>query len=423
MIGKKQIIFKNGCFGGLRFTEISSNEFNTPELLVSGLKRLRFQNPDLDLFFARCSKDISTKDLFWEINEHYSSKTFEFYSLEDLPDQSAEIERRSDIFKSDLQDFCNTIKPISTEDRKILEALSSILANFSSRKLYAGYDETNKTFFPVIVGWGGKFQLDSGNSGELMGRVSEPAELSLGKEAGGTEPESEVIVVHSVPTRSYHPLYWFIWLAILILSLLIITKFIPSCGLKWVANTCPIEGTYSNKINDLDIYLQKLTRQSLVQNNICLRPQKAETSAIDEVPDAGDLEIKSRLDRESVASSEISVSLAWDTKEDLDLYVICPNNMRVSFKKKSLAENKCGDLDVDANFGSSISVQPIEHIVLQPFVGTYKIIVESRKNNYSSATNTPTKVKVEVKNFGKTIPFEGIISTGKKLNFSFDRQP
>ncbi len=418
MNGQKQIIFKDGCFSGLRFTEISSNEFNAAELLVSGLKRLGFKNLDLDLFFARSEKGHGSTDLFWEINELNSHKTLEFYQLVDLPNRKAEIELRDVQFEKDLRKFHQTLKPITTEDKKILEALNSILVNFSERKLYAGFDSQKQQYFPVVIGWGGKFLPDISSSGELMG-------VSSGLDNGDSPSIDlpEIKAPTALKTRFSNPFYWLIWMAIFLLALLIIAKLIPSCGLRGVANTCELASTSYNDIDDLEAYIQKLTRQSLVQHNICLQGDKTVIPDLNPVPTEGDLEIKSRLDREEVVSSEVSVSLAWDTKEDLDLSVVCPNNKTVSHKEKLAAQNNCGDLDVDANFKTAILTQPVEHIDLQPLSGIYKIIVRSIRNKYSNKTQIPTKFKVEINNSGETTLFDGSILPGNSLNFSFDRQP
>lgn len=421
MTGKKQIVFKDGCFGGLRFTEISSNEFSAAEFLASGLDRLKFSNPDLKLFFARSDKVDGSNDLFWEINEPDGHKTLEFHELDDLPEQRAEIERRNIKFEADLRKFHKKIKPITTEDKKILEALHSILANFSERMLYAGFDEQKKEYFPVVIGWGGKFVPDTSGSGELIGRSA--VKVGINPPAPGPTGVTEKNTFSGRTAKPFHRLYWLIWLIIFVLSILIIAKLIPSCGLRGVANTCEAVSVLDNDINSLENYRQKLQRQSLVQHNICLQTNKRASSVLDPDPVEGNLEIKSRLDREEVISSEVSVSLVWNTREDLDLTVVCPNNKQVSYKKKLMAQNNCGDLDVDANYNYPMSTKPIEHIDLKPLSGTYKIIVNSVKNSYSNTTRTPTTFKVEVNNFGEATLFDGGILPDEERTFFFDGQP
>ena len=418
MNGKKQIIFKNGCFDGLKFTEISNNEYSAPDLLVPGLKRLGFKNPDLELFFARSEKGYGSADLFWEINDHDSHKTLEFYQLDDLLNVKAEIEFRDIQFEKDLRHFYGALNPITTEDKKIFEALNGILVNFSERKLYTGFDSRKKNHFPVVIGWGGKFLPVSNNSGELIGVSSKKNNTS------GPTTNFQEIKNSTVPTtRSANQFYWLIWLIIFLLALFITAKLLPSCGLRGVANACEPSGSSLNEIDELEVYIQKLTRQTLVQHNICMQVDKVEVPDLRPVPTEGDLEIKSRLDREEVTSSELSVSLAWDTKEDLDISVVCPNSNSVSFQKKLIMQNDCGNLDIDANYSPPISMEPIEYIDLKPLTGIYKIKITSRENEHSNKNQIPTKFKVEINDSGTIKLFDGSIYPGNTKDFSFDRQP
>ena len=173
MRGQKQITFKKGCLNGLRFTEVDTNEFSAPSLLVNGLKKLGFKSPDLDLYFAQFTRDPHSKDVYWEINENYSNKTFGFHRLEDLEEQQDEIKHRSEQFIEELRQFSKQIVATNTQDKKLVEALNNILNHLSDRILYAGFNEQEKTFFPVVIAWGGKFQPDTGVGGGLIG-VDDP---------------------------------------------------------------------------------------------------------------------------------------------------------------------------------------------------------------------------------------------------------
>ena len=422
MSGKKQIIFKDGCFDGLRFNESSSNEFSAPELLILGLKRLGFENSDLEFFFARSEKMSGSNDLIWEINAPNSHKTLEFFNLDELPEFKNEIEARNVRFETDLRSFYASVKPITTEDKKIFEALSRILENFSERKLYAGFDSQKQNYFPVVIGWGGKFSRNISRSGELIGGQAQKRDNK--EPIPDSQPNS---LENNIPAASdggfIHSFYWLIWVIIFLLALLIIAKLTPSCGLRGFINTCQVEQKTSSEIYNLESYLQKLTRQSLVKHNVCLQSKKMVKNILEKTPTKKDLDIKTRLDREDADISEVSVSLAWDTKEDLDLSVTCPNDKTVSHQKKLLTENSCGTLDVDANFKVNILDDPVEHIILKQFYGTYKISVKSMTNARSNKSEIPTSFKIEVNNSGLVSRFDGSISPGETKSFSFDRQP
>lgn len=71
--------------------------------------------------------------------------------------------------------------------------------------------------------------------------------------------------------------------------------------------------------------------------------------------------IDERLEREQTVRGRASVSLAWNTQDDLDLFVRCPNGEVIYYSKKIACQ---GQLDVDMNGGrSSYSTEPVEHVV------------------------------------------------------------
>ena len=53
-----------------------------------------------------------------------------------------------------------------------------------------------------------------------------------------------------------------------------------------------------------------------------------------------------RLEREGARVGDVTVSLAWDDFNDLDLHVICPDGSEVSYQNSSTGG---GTLDVDMN--------------------------------------------------------------------------
>lgn len=93
-----------------------------------------------------------------------------------------------------------------------------------------------------------------------------------------------------------------------------------------------------------------------------------------------------RMNRESVNTGELHVSLIWNDIADLDIHVICPSSEHIYFGHK---ESQCGGwLDVDMNANpNTISLEPIENIfwATSPS-GHYKFYV----NNYCNRTDPKT---------------------------------
>lgn len=119
-------------------------------------------------------------------------------------------------------------------------------------------------------------------------------------------------------------------------------------------------------------------------------------------------DMQQRLDRERAQRGEVNVSLAWDTRDDLDLWVVCPNGERVSWQRR---DGCGGKLDVDANAGGNGSeTQPVENIfwtrIADGPAGRYRVEIE----NFDGGPNT-WRVRVTVG--GRTCDFQGSIGRSR----------
>lgn len=117
--------------------------------------------------------------------------------------------------------------------------------------------------------------------------------------------------------------------------------------------------------------------------------QKAFTSAGYRIHCHDSDDIGDRLHREKARLGDITISLAWDTFDDLDLHVILPSEEEISFSNRhSISGRAC--LDVDMNAGGGDSEQPVENVYLgdadkriEAIHGTYKVFV----TNFAYHTN------------------------------------
>ena len=84
-------------------------------------------------------------------------------------------------------------------------------------------------------------------------------------------------------------------------------------------------------------------------------------------------EIDNRRNEAGGNIGAMSVSLAWNTTDDLDLFVTQPNGERIYFKKKRSSTG--GVLDIDRNAENSVlTYSPVENIYWDdPQSGNYKI--------------------------------------------------
>jgi len=110
-----------------------------------------------------------------------------------------------------------------------------------------------------------------------------------------------------------------------------------------------------------------------------------------------DAEISARLKREGAKTGDVAISLAWETKHDLDLHVFCPHGTEINFRKK-IALCCGGELDVDMNAqGSQYSETPVENIFWakgKAPSGKYKVVVQNY--DYHTDNHKSFNFKVQV---------------------------
>ncbi len=112
--------------------------------------------------------------------------------------------------------------------------------------------------------------------------------------------------------------------------------------------------------------------------------------------------MQQRLDRERAERGDVNVSLAWDTRDDLDLKVQCPDGRIISFRRTA----DCGGrLDVDMNFAGRYSDQPVENIVWGRAAdgppGRYRVFIENQSNK-----PIPYRVRITIR--GRSRDYSGV---------------
>lgn len=118
-------------------------------------------------------------------------------------------------------------------------------------------------------------------------------------------------------------------------------------------------------------------------------------------------DLQRRLDREQAAHGHMEISVKWNSVDDMDLHVRCPDGTDIYFGNR----NACGGaLDVDMNVGGGNRTSPpVEHIVWdgEPPHGRYEINLVYFKRYAQPAR--PVPFEVFVTRDGQTEgPFRGV---------------
>ncbi|MDR0404088.1 MAG: VWA domain-containing protein [Treponema sp.] len=119
-------------------------------------------------------------------------------------------------------------------------------------------------------------------------------------------------------------------------------------------------------------------------------------------------ELSSRLNRAQALSGDVRISLSWNNRNDLDLYVVTPWGETIWYGGKE--DSSGGMLDVDMNVNGE-TTEPVENVFWENEsapVGTYRVFV----NNYDYHGDfiDPSEFQVEVKNGNEYLRREGFVT-------------
>merc|ERR1712224_97574 len=109
-----------------------------------------------------------------------------------------------------------------------------------------------------------------------------------------------------------------------------------------------------------------------------------------------------RLKREGARKGDITISLAWDTIDDLDLHVYVPSGKHIYYGDRFSHDGLC-NLDVDMNAGGNDSSEPVENVFCGDIekkkeapLGHYKVVVQNYSYKGSKrGSSIPFRVIVE----------------------------
>lgn len=149
-------------------------------------------------------------------------------------------------------------------------------------------------------------------------------------------------------------------------------------------------------VNVVERYLKENQTLLVVSSNELTLPQECLETLVKQNcsihrHDVDDL--MERLKREGAKNGDITISLSWDTYDDLDLHVFLPSGVEIFYSNNHDEKGKA-KLDVDMNGGGPSSKTPVENVFIGDMDkndeaphGVYKVVVQ----NYTYHTKGATK--------------------------------
>lgn len=244
---------------------------------------------------------------------------------------------------------------------------------------------------PVLVNWAWIADQQAAPRGVLRGMDTRqpPKPAAARPPAQDPLPASPVLAAAAVSGTSAAPAvghaasFWWLWLGWLLLALMIaaiLLLLIAPCALRLPGLTsfCPQLDARATVLQAETAQLEQ--RIALTERRIALADQACQPPRVAEIPvpataDAGAPEIDARLQERGAQRGELTISLAWDSRADLDLHVTCPAGLRLWYG----AREGCGGmLDIDDNRNAQVArTDPIESTFFTaPAPGSYAIRVE-----------------------------------------------
>lgn len=176
------------------------------------------------------------------------------------------------------------------------------------------------------------------------------------------------------PLRSLAWLWWFLG-ALLLLVLLCYWHFLPICPYCCDSNQ---EGAVSQR--DTIIRRDTITQRDTIFQRDTVR-------------------VKDRI----LHRGDITVTLEWETPDDLDLFLQTPDGGSIHYGNtnktySSENNNMKGYLEIDANVNDrDIMLHPVEHIYCtNPIPGTYQVLINYYKKRTDRSQSLPYTVKIQV---------------------------
>ena len=184
------------------------------------------------------------------------------------------------------------------------------------------------------------------------------------------------MVVRPAPApvvRSEFPwwiIWWLGWLVLGVATAYLLWLLVLPCGVRLpfggTLHHCPaavaeVDGAAARQAQ-LESEVARLELELAILEGQC-RAQPVAAASPEDIEQPSD-EIDRRLERENAQQGELSFTLVWNNRSDLDLHVTCPNNSKIFFENRSQDNSSCtGKLDVDANVNTrSATSEPVENV-------------------------------------------------------------
>lgn len=317
--------------------------------------------------------------------------------------------------------------------RTTAAALRNAICHPGDDYIWLGGDVASGKASIILTAWGYEPRSSELTGSHVINRrerifpATQQVVIDQHQPAEGEAPTSSV----AAATVSPAPRNWLgilssvLWAVALILPFVIGWMLLPACGVR-----VPFTGNYVFGFGGGDYCRQivnpeideRQTEGAALTTELAAATEQVRGKALQCTPVDPVDEVRKRVLNAGVElkPDETTVSLIWNTLDDLDLAIVCPNGQRIYHGNKKA----CGGiLEVDQNDGMNPSTAtPIEHINFGDGVlmsGDYSVEVKYFKTaNGAPATDTPFKVIIQQQGKAPVIKEASVQSISQTLSIA-----
>lgn len=343
--------------------------------------------------------------------------------LANLPEPEAQAARaRVAQLVSDIRQLADRVERDGDAGRELARALRDALVVPDGDRVWVVDGK------PTLVDWGWKPAHEGSVAADILDVIAPRVEVGPARNRRTQPPASPIPATKPVPAglvavggapaagaaRRFPWLAALLWLLFAILLIVAAAVLLRSCAIgsqnwpafirSWLPDRCPAPTASqgSAELGRVQASVRALERDVAAREAACgVSCPASSTAPAREVPpvappQTAPAEIERRLEREgSTRGRYLEVTLAWNSRQDLDLAVICPNRQEISHQQLQACG---GRLVTDLNAQSSALIDtPVEHIVWDETPtpnGTYTVQVTYFSAHADTAPAVPFTVIV-----------------------------
>lgn len=310
----------------------------------------------------------------------------------------------------------------SSDDQRLGEALQNALEVPGEEFIHV-LTAADGSMQPVLVNWAWIADRQTAPRGVLRGldtrqppkpvdaRLAAPGPAPASPRPADADPGIAATSADD-PGAARAAGFWWLWLGWLLLALMIaviLLLLIAPCALRLpgLASFCPQMDARASVLQAETAHLEQ--RVALAERRIALADQACQPARVAPIPvpaTADAPEIDARLQARGAQRGELTISLAWDSRADLDLHVTCPAGLTLWYG----AREGCGGmLDIDDNRSApEARTDPIESTFFTaPLPGTYSVRVEHFTGHGAAG---PQAFRLQIQSGTRVTMLSGVVS-------------